>query len=339
MWARKQRATSLYFGGKMHNGRGRMFVYLWVDARTPTESKFGERFVLPDQDPERSCKKRIRESVGVTKHLIDEDVIQLIQFWDVSELANKIGRNHKGAKMDDWLREQIGYRKGRSEFHKLSGEAMKLKINELLTKLGQPLPYADLSSKQYEVAAEVLEFFKLGKQVIMAELCARFGKSIWSAAVAVEQESELIIIASYVKTVFASFATDLTSFLQFANYVHVDTGDKDYKQQINDALAQNKKVFAYLSLANSTKRQERIDFLFANDKEKLLIVDEADFGAHKFKQAKPLIEKTDDKTRVIVMTGTNSDRAATHWKIDTMVSVTYPELLIQKEVTRNAKAL
>jgi hypothetical protein len=36
------------------------------------------------------------------------------------------------------------------------------------------------------------------------------------------------------------------------------------------------------------------------------------------------------------MTGTNSDRAVTHWPIDTMSSVTYMELLLQKKATKQA---
>jgi hypothetical protein len=34
------------------------------------------------------------------------------------------------------------------------------------------------------------------------------------------------------------------------------------------------------------------------------------------------------------MTGTNADRASKLWKIDTMLSVTYPELLIQKRASQ-----
>jgi hypothetical protein len=242
--------------------------------------------------------------------------------------------------MDDYLREFIGYRKGSTgEIHKLHGDDMKLRVNKLLAKLGQPLTTVGLSTKQYNVAEEVLSAFAKDERVVLAELCARFGKTIWSGAVAVEQGADLVVIASYVKTVFTSFATDLTSFQQFANYAHVDTSDVDYQEQIKTALATGKKIFAYLSLANGTKRQERIDYLFNNKIEKMLIVDEADFGAHQIKQAQPLIDKLDNLVYTIIMTGTNAERAATHWPIDSMVSVTYPELLIQKKATKDAETV
>ena len=318
----------------------KMFCYLWEEVEHPGECKFGERWVLAGQDPEKECHKRIRESLGVRKDIFDQGGVRVVALWDVSDVAKDVGRYYQRSRMDDYLREFIGYRKGSTgEIHKLHGDDMKLRVNKLLAKLGQPLITAGLSTKQYEIAEEVVNLFNTSSHTVLAELCARFGKTIWSGAVAVEMGVDIVIVASYVKTVFTSFATDLTSFQQFANYAHVDTSDKDYKEQIEEALAKGKKVFAYLSLANGSKRQERIDFLFDNKVQKLLIVDEADFGAHQIKQAKPLIDKLNDLVYTIIMTGTNSERAATYWPIDKMLSVTYPELLLQKRATQNAKKL
>jgi hypothetical protein len=315
----------------------RMYCYLWVEEGDEGECKFGERWVKSGQDPRTECLSRIRESVGVRKDRFDDGRIRLIAIWDVSEEAKKVGRYHQRSKMDDYLREHIGFRKGSTgEVHKLSGEEMQLRVNLLLAKLGQPLITAKLSTKQYLIAQEVLAAFAQGKRIVLSELCARFGKTIWSGAVAAESDADLVIVASYVKTVFTSFASDITSYQQFAHYVHVDTADDDYQQKIADALSQDKQVFAYLSLNNGSRRQERIDFLFAQPaKQRMLIVDEADFGAHQIKQAKPLVDKMDGKTLAVIMTGTNSDRAVTHWPIDTMTSVTYPELLVQKHAKQH----
>lgn len=316
---------------------GNMFVYLWEETDKADECKFGERWVFAGQDPEKECRKRIRESLGVRKDKYDEGGIRLMGIWDVTEIAKKVGRNYQRSRMDDYLRDFIGYRKGSTgEIHKLSGTAMKLEINRLLNRLGQPLITAALSTKQYEVASEVIEKFNNNDTVILAALCARFGKTIWSGAVSVEMDVKLTVIASYVKTVFTSFATDLTSFQQFAGHEHIDTADSNYQQKINDALAEGKKVFAYLSLANGSQRQNRIDFLFGLNASKMLIVDEADFGAHQIKQAQPLVEKLPNIDYTIIMTGTNADRAVTHWPISSVVSVTYPELLMQKKVSENA---
>lgn len=315
----------------------RMYVYLWEDTTDIGVCKFGERWVFAGKDPLKDCNTRIRESLNVQKWKYDEGHIRTIGIWDVTDLAKKVGRYYKGARMDDYIREYLGHRKGaQTEAHNLSGDEMYIKVNKVLTNLGQPLTEVRLSTTQYQVAEEIITKFKNDETIILAELCARFGKTLWSGAVAKEMDVDLVIVASYVTTAFTSFQGDITSFSQFSSYEHVDTSDVDYQQQINEVLKSGKKVFAYLSLNSSTQRQERIDFLFSKRNSKMLIVDEGDFGAHQPKQAEPLVKGIDKLDYVIIMTGTNADRAATFWPIDSMISVTYPELLIQKKSVKNA---
>lgn len=315
----------------------RMFIYVWEDTTELGISKLGERWVFAKKNSLDDCNIRIRESLGVQKWKYDEGHIRTVDVWDVSELAKQVGRFYKNARMDDYIREHIGHRKStHTEAHNLSGDEMRVKINKVLAKLGQPLQTVGLSTKQYQVAEEVIEHFSNGNRVVLAELCARFGKTLWSGAIAKEIDVNLVIVASYVTTVFTSFQGDITSFEQFASYEHVDTRDSDYQAQINKALRNGKKVFAYLSLSGSSKRQERIDFLFGKKTSKMLIVDEGDFGAHKPKQAEPLVKNLKKLDYTIIMTGTNADRAVTFWPINTAVSVTYPELIIQKRKIQHA---
>jgi hypothetical protein len=314
----------------------RLFLYLWEDRTEPGICKVGQRWVRAGLDAVADCNVRIRESLEVQKWRYDEGKINVEAIWDVSDIAKKVGKFDKKAKVDDHLREYLPARKGRGEAHDVSATEMRNLINRLLTKLQQDLPEVELSTTQYQVAEEVINHFNSGTKAVLAELCARFGKTIWSSAVAVELEADVVIVASYVTTVFTSFRNDITSFKQFAEYEHIDTRDSDYKDKVAAALENGKKVFAYLSLNQSEFRQDRIDYLSDLDCSKMLIVDEADFGAHQAGQAKPLVEKIPQIDYIIIMTGTNSDRAATHWPVDTMVSVTYPELLIQKEVSQNA---
>lgn len=318
-----------------------MWCYLWEDLTDRenglTECKFGERFVRAGQDPQEQCHRRIRESLGVRKDAWDGGRIRVVQLWNVSELAETVNRNRRGGKMDDWLRAQIGYRKGTTgEVHTVSGDDMRIRVNKLIAKLGGELVHAGLSTPQHQVAVEVLDRFEAGDRCVLAELCARFGKTIWAGAVAHQTDAQLVVVASYVKTVFASFAGDLTSFDQFRDFVHVDTQAADYQEQIQQSLTDNKRVIAYLSMAQSTKRKERIDFMLTMQIPKMLIVDEADFGVHKAGQANSLIEHAHTTDYTVIMTGTNADRAATLWPVDYITSVTYPELLIQKSLTESA---
>ena len=62
----------------------------------------------------------------------------------------------------------------------------------------------------------------------------------------------------------------------------------------------------------------------------MVAVDEADFGVHQIKQSTPLIEARSEDDIVVLMTGTNGDKAASIWPVDHYLSVTYPELLMEK---------
>jgi hypothetical protein len=312
-----------------------MFCYLWYEKDKPGEAKFGERWVKVGQDPEAEVWKRIKSSVGVRKDLIRDGTIQLEAIWDVSEYAKTINRFYIHGKVDDKIRPIIGYRKGSTgEVHELPAGEIKVKVNKFLAKLGQPLPIAGLSQNQYSAAENVLSAVAEGKRTIIAELCARFGKTIWSGSLIRETNASVTIIASYVLTSFASFEKDLSSFEQFKDLVLIDTASDDYQEVVDAALEQGKQVVAFLSMCSGTNRQKKIDYLFGLTVARLVIIDEADFGVHQVKQSQPLIEARKDTDVVILMTGTNGDKAASIWPVDHYLSVTYPELLIEKHKDR-----
>jgi len=308
----------------------RMYCYLW--SEDDAECKFGQRWVKSGLDPQTDCEKRVRESLGVRKDIFPDIRARGIQVWDVTDFAKSVKMFDMKAKVDDHIRKHIGFRKGTTgEVHTISQDSMSIRVSKFLSENGQALISAGLSTDQYEQAEKVVDAYNNGSRTILSELCARFGKTIWSSAVATETEQELVIVASYVKTVFASFASDIARFEQFKEYVHVDTGEEDYQKKIRQAFKDGKKVFAYLSLCGGKKRQERLDFLFSLRKRRMLIIDEADFGAHTENQSLPLQDARKKSDFILIMTGTNSDRAASTWNVDFMTSKTYPELLVSKK--------
>lgn len=316
----------------------RPFLYIWVDENEPDEDKFGERWVFAGQNPIEECQKRTYESLQVRKDLAHDGRINIVAIFDVTKLAKEQNRYYKGGRMDDYVRKIIGFRKqSTGEVHRLSGLDMKIKVSKFLAKSGQPLPEAELSTSQYNEAVDVItQFRKFDAKVIASELCARFGKTIWAGVVAKELDTELVIVASYVKTVFTSFANDFTSFEQFKDYVNVNCDDEDYKDKIKAAFKDGKRVVAYFSLVSGSNRQKRIDFLTNLTQKKMLIVDEADYGAKCKNQVEMLIAKLSKIDYTLIMTGTDIDKATSLWidRIDYMNSVTYIELLNQKRETR-----
>ena len=318
------------------SNQDRMFCYLWSEATNPNEAKFGERWVFAGQDPDKEVMKRIKGSLGVRKDLFTDGTVTINKIWDVTDFAKKIGRYYKQSRVDDYIRPHIGYRKGTTgEVHELSPEDIIVRVNRYLASVDAPLPNVGLTAWQADATENVLNAISEDKRRISAELCARFGKTIWAGSLIRETNIPLTIVATYVKTSFASFEKDFSSFNQFKDIVLIDMDD-DYEEAIDEALAHDKQVVAFLSLCNGGRRKGKIDYLFGKECQRLLIVDEADFGAHREKQAKPLVDSLQDNDVAILMTGTNADRAVSYWAIDHQLSVVYPELVMEKRNPRSS---
>lgn len=314
----------------------RMFCYLWYEVSDPGECKFGERWVKAGESPLEEIWKRIRQSVGVRKDLVNEGRIKLEHLWDVTEYAKKVKRYYQRSRVDDHIRPHIGFRKGSTgEIHQLPPIEARIKVDKLLAQIGQPLPMVGLAAWQARTAEKTLRYMYEGNQTILANLCARFGKTIWSGVLIRETKAPLTVIVSYVLTSFSSFEKDLTRFEQFKDLVILDSADPEYQEIAEAALNNGKQVVVFLSMCNGTKRGKKIEHIFGLDYPRLIIVDEADFGVHKIQQAKPLINAMGPRDKVILMTGTNADKAASIWPVDSMISVVYPELVMEK---RNKQA-
>ena len=311
-------------------------IYVWEDLDAPeSEQKFGDHFCDMDSldDAFADTRKYVRGSLGRQKHKFDEGRVVLHKMWNATEYAKLKGRFGKHQKIDDVIRPVIGHHV-QSDVHRIDSSTLIERVNKELIKHGQTLPTAGLSQNQYDSAENVIAAMAEGKHTIVAELCARFGKTVWSGALILETDTLLTIVASYVLTSFASFKKDLTSFEQFRNLTLVDAADTDWENDVQSAIDLGQQTVVFLSMCGGSRRQDKIDFLFGIDTSRLVIVDEADFGVHQTKQSAPLIEARSENDTVILMTGTNGDKAASIWPVDHYLSVTYPELLIEKHKER-----
>jgi hypothetical protein len=311
-------------------------VYVWEDLDAPeAEQKFGDHFSQADslEAAFEETRKYIRGSLGRQKHKFDEGRVVIHKLWDATDYAQLKGRFGKHQKVDDVIRPEIGYHV-RADVHRVDADTLIQRVNKELIKHGQKLPEAGLSQNQCDAAENVLASIAEGKRTIVAELCARFGKTIWSGALVRETRAQLTIVASYVLTSFASFKNDLTSFEQFKDLELIEAGEEDWEEKVQHSLKAGLQTVVFLSMCAGGRRQDKIDFLFAQTPNKLVLIDEADFGVHQVKQSQPLIKARGEHDVVILMTGTNGDKAASVWPVDHYLSVTYPELLIEKHRTR-----
>ena len=270
----------------------------------------------------------------VRKDLFDDGTIELSMIWDVTELADKNNMMDKKSKFDDFLRSRIGFIK-QNEVHKLNIEILIDKVNEILRKERLPRPEVKLSTAQFNDAVTVINEINKGKCRILAELAARYGKTIWSSAIAVESGIPVVVVSSYVLTSFTSFKNDIRKYKQFQEIEIVDSQKKGYHKKIDQFIEEGKQVMVFLSLCNGSGRDERIKYLTHLDVRKLIFVDEADYGAHQKKQFDALKSMVNHNDVLILMTGTNSDRASSDWDIDFMLSTTYFELLVNKKESMN----
>lgn len=313
--------------------------YVWEDLDVPAEfgpeQKFGDHYSDAPTLAEAliETESYARGTLGKQKHKWDTGRVILHKMWDVTEYAKLKGRFGKHKKVDDIIRPVIGNHI-KADVHRIDADTLIARVNKELIKHNQPLPVAGLAAWQASAAERVLNSISVGNRTIVAELCARFGKTIWSGALVRESNAPLTVVASYVLTSFASFEKDLSSFDQFKNFVLVDSSSFDYKSTIETALANTQQVIVFLSMCSGTKRQDKIDYLFDLKYDRLVIVDEADFGVHKHKQSLPLLNARKSNDTVILMTGTNADKAASYWLVDSMLSVVYPELLMEKRLKK-----
>lgn len=196
-----------------------------------------------------------------------------------------------------------------------------------------------LGTVQWWKAAAAIKIFKEGGRSILADLCARFGKTIWSGVVADMTGNQIVVVASYVKTVHTSFRQDFGDKKQFLQvFAHVNTEDKDWKEQIDAAIQRDKRVICYLSLCQGNNRQDRINYIGSLPLSRMWIIDEADFGAHQKKQVDALKQGVKDEDLLLLMTGTNPDVAVRQWADSRNFKdlvCTYSELLIQKNKTKS----
>lgn len=313
----------------------RMMTYAHFDQDSSLEeTKFGDHFVseeLSEEEARQHTIDYIRTQYPRRGRHFDNGRV-LYEVWDVSEIAKKHKKFYKGSHIDDVIGEAVGRRgtKQGKEYHSLDFVEFQYRINEYFKKVGQPLKSAGLAQWQYDQAGNVITAIAEGHRVILAELCARFGKTIWAGALAVETGAKVTVIASYVLTSFASFAKDLNEFEQFRDIEIIDSASDNYQKDIKQALKEGKQVVVFLSMCGSTKRQDRIDYIFGLKENRLVFIDEADYGAHTEKQADPFIAARNPQDTVILMTGTNGERACGNWKIDHYLGTTYAELLMEK---------
>jgi hypothetical protein len=125
---------------------------------------------------------------------------------------------------------------------------------------------------------------------IIAELCARFGKTLTYLELFKRLENDVMIIPSYIHSVFTSFENEILGnykdeeigkWSNFVNFKVIDTreGDK-WIEKYNENLGKSKLV-VFVSIQTPESSFSKFDVIKNTEyNRKFILIDEADFGAH-----------------------------------------------------------
>jgi hypothetical protein len=174
----------------------------------------------------------------------------------------------------------------------------------------------------------IAESFDAGKSTLLLELAARFGKTGTLIQLFSYSDADVMVVANYVKTVNSSFTETVVKY--FSDEIScLDANHADFEHELKRKLDAGRKVLVTCSLFNSSLLDRNIEAI-CNVNNRLIVVDEADFGAHT-ESNRQKVELLRENSPLILMTGTNADRAAADHDIDAHMAVTYFDMLMDRD--------
>ena len=138
-----------------------------------------------------------------------------------------------------------------------------------------------LSYTQAHSLNEALKQFRSGSKIMLAELCPRFGKTIWALALFKHTNKDVMIVSSYVHSVFNSFKTEVVKWTQFAD-IRIATSE----EEVEENKANGYRSVVLVPLTDKFDSWEKKHGWLKTVSSKVQFVDEADFGAHTPNQVK-----------------------------------------------------
>jgi hypothetical protein len=186
-----------------------------------------------------------------------------------------------------------------------------------------------LTRWQYYAVDELMVALCNGKKRILAELAARFGKTNTFLALHDVMNQQVMVVSSYVQTVFSSFEKEIYKYSQFEDMIVLDMKSKNFKVEFEQALTTEKKIVVMSSLCGSSTVEENSEVV-SKFEDKIVITDEADFGVHT-ENVSPRLLNIVGNSPLILTTGTNSDVATERIDTDHYIRYTYFDLLMIRD--------
>lgn len=194
---------------------------------------------------------------------------------------------------------------------------------------------------QLEALDQIFTFLGEGKKKIMAELAARFGKTLEYLAMFLVVKQKVMVVGTYYLTALSSFKKEVGLYNEFSNMVVLDLGSESFQNDFDYHLSQDKKIVVLASLCgdkenDQTVRNQNAKFI-ETFTDKITVIDEADYGAHT-KNCVPFVNRIGHGAPVILTTGTNTERAkGEHKDLDAFLRTTYLDMIMKAGMTAKIK--
>lgn len=195
---------------------------------------------------------------------------------------------------------------------------------------------AKLTIWQQEVLDKFISLLDDNKKKIMAELAARFGKTLLYLALFGQLDKQVMVVGSYYLTALSSFKKECYLYKQFSNFVVLELYSDTFQSDFLYNLSKGKKIVVVVSLCGdkigNSLRNDNAKFV-SKLSNKITVIDEADYGAHT-KKCVPFVNLIGKGAPIILTTGTNSERAkGEHDDVDAFFKVTYLDMLMKASMS------
>lgn len=259
--------------GKTNNLTRRFYEHHNKGSKSTTEVDFIKTFEVDDMDYVERKLHKILKSIGF-------EVVTRTSIFDDSKIESKT-EVFSGVHID-------------------TGEEISEKlIIKILESAISGEEFIKISKKEFkphflqEVAIlqclDIIESETECSVNIIAELCARFGKTLTYLELFRRLENDIMIIPSYVHSVFSSFENEILGkyrdesigkWSNFSGFKVIDTiQDNGWKEKLEQNLGKSKLV-VFVSVQSREESLDKFDIIKnISSSRKFVVVDEADFGA------------------------------------------------------------
>lgn len=199
---------------------------------------------------------------------------------DLHEVLTKRGLWHSGKhKGTEWFKipgnnEQEAYEYLDALIAEFEGKRIRKKVK-----------LRSLQRKALNKAMDIIA--KAGSEAsIAANLCPRFGKTLWALSLFNEIYSKygnrIMLLPAYWLGVHSSFVNELTDYDDFLDIVQIDVGDVDARERAIDAVAAGQRIIIPMSLHGDLEEWKTKHEWIANipNADVFSFADEGDFGTH-----------------------------------------------------------